>query len=131
MAGTFSLSEPTIDPPTTPPSSSETIKKHVEEFFPIFRGTASSSHPLRVKDQLVWGVLGCCFIFPFLLGTHGKFVKVNVKLPALVETGALISAIQFFKYEDRLSGKKKLQSHKLAQKAQVSLHPSLNLRAML
>ena len=37
-----------------------------------------------------------------------KFLKVNVKLPAPVETGALISAIsaiQFFRYDDRLSGK--------------------------
>jgi hypothetical protein len=50
-----------------------------------------------------------------------KFLKVNVKLPAPVETGALISAIQFFRYEDRLSGKKKLQSHNLAQKAAASL----------
>ena len=52
-----------------------------------------------------------------------KFLKVNVKLPALVETGALISSIQFFRYEDRLSGKK-LQSHNLAQKAAASLFAS-------
>ena len=44
-----------------------------------------------------------------------KLFKVNVKLPAFVETGALISAIQFFRYEDRLFGKKELQSHNLAQ----------------
>ena len=46
-----------------------------------------------------------------------NFLKVNVKFPAPVETGVLISAIQFFRYEDRLSGKKKLQPHNLAQKA--------------
>ena len=46
--------------------------KCVNEFFSIFRGTAGSSHPLRVKDHLLWGALGCCFIFPFLSGTHGK-----------------------------------------------------------
>ena len=50
-----------------------------------------------------------------------KFLKVNVKLPTPVETGALISAIQVFRYEGRLSGKKKLQSHNLAQKAAASL----------
>ena len=49
-----------------------------------------------------------------------KFLKGIVKLPTPVETGALISAIQFFRYEDRLSGKK-LQSHNLAQKAAASL----------
>ena len=63
-----------------------------------------------------------------------KFLKVNVKLPAPVETGALISAIQFFRYEDRLSGKKKLQSHNLAQKAAASLlasQPKSQSRAVL
>ena len=62
------------------------------------------------------------------------FLKVNVKLPARVETGALISAIQFFRYEDRLSGKKKLQSHNLAQKAAASLlasQPQSQSRAVL
>ena len=76
---------------------------------------------MRVKDQLLWEALGCCFIFPFLSGAHGNFLQVTVKLPAPVETGALISAIQFFRYEDHLSGKKKLQSHTLAQKAAASL----------
>ena len=63
-----------------------------------------------------------------------KFLKVNVKLPAPVETGVLISAIQFFRYEDRLSGNKKLQSHNLAQKAAASLlasHPQSQSRAVL
>ena len=63
-----------------------------------------------------------------------KFLKVNVKLPALVETGALVSAIQFFRYEDRLSGKKKLQSHNFAQKAAASLlasQPQSQSRAVL
>ena len=63
-----------------------------------------------------------------------KFLKVNVKLPVPVETGALISAIQFFRYEDRLSGKKKLQSHNLAQKAAASLlafQPQSQSRAVI
>ena len=63
-----------------------------------------------------------------------KFLKVNVKLPAPVETGALISAIQFLRYEDRLSGKKKLQSHNLAEKAAASLlasQPQSQSRAVL
>ena len=89
-------------------------------FFSIFRGTAGPSHPLRVKDQLLWGALGCCFIFPFLSGAHGKVFEGLLKLVRLV----LISAIRFFRYEDRLSGKKKLQSHNLAQKAAASLRAS-------
>ena len=63
-----------------------------------------------------------------------NLLKVNVKLPAPLETGALISAIQFFRYEDRLSGKNKLQSHNLAQKAAASLlasQPQSQSRAML
>ena len=38
-----------------------------------------------------------------------KFLKLNVKLSAPIDTGALALAIQFFRYEGRLSGKKKLQ----------------------
>ena len=63
-----------------------------------------------------------------------KFLKVNVKLPAPVETGALISTIQFFRNEHRLSGKKKLQSHNLAQKAAASLlasQPQSQSRAVI
>ena len=34
-----------------------------------------------------------------------KFLKLNVKLAAPVDTGALTSAIQFLRYKDRLSGR--------------------------
>ena len=63
-----------------------------------------------------------------------KFLKVNVKLPAPVEIGVLVSAIQFFRYEDCLCGKKKLQSHNLAQKAAASLlasQPQSQSRAVI
>ena len=90
-------------------------------FFQIFRRTLCLLHPFGVNTKSYGGPWGCCFIFPFLSGTHGKFFKLNVKLLDPVDIGAPTSAIRFFRDEDRLSGKKKLPSHNLAQNAAASL----------
>ena len=73
-----------------------------------FFGIDGLSNLLRV-NTIIFGCLGAVALLSHSFQAHmERFFNLSVKLPVPVDTGALISAIQSSRYEDRLYGKRKV-----------------------